>query len=176
MSVRVGFGFDIHRLTEGRRLILGGVEIPYVKGLLGHSDADVVLHAIGNALLGAIGAGDLGRHFPTSDPRWKEASSRRLVEEIMRMVARRRCRVENADVTVLAEEPRLEPFKPRMRMVLAELLRVSEEAVNVKASTYEAVGPIGRGEALAAYAVVSVDQRVANRQSPIARSKRRKTS
>jgi len=156
--MRVGFGFDVHRLVEGRRLLLGGVEIPYVKGLLGHSDADVVLHALANALLGAVGAGDLGHHFPSTDPRWKGASSRHLVEAVMRIVARARCGVENADVTVLAEEPHLEPFKGGMRAVIAELLRVPVAHVNVKASTYEGVGAIGRGEALAAYAVVALRQ------------------
>ncbi len=165
MSVRVGLGFDVHRLVEGRPLILGGVAIPYLKGLLGHSDADVVLHAVANALLGAIGAGDVGHHFPDTDRRWKDASSRRLVAHVMRLVSGQRYAVENVDITVLAEEPRLEPFKAAMRAAIARLVRVPVGDVNVKASTYEGVGPIGRAEALAAYAVVAV-RRV--RRAPLA--------
>lgn len=156
MTVRVGFGFDVHRLVAGRRLVLGGVEIPYVKGLQGHSDADVVLHALASALLGAIGAGDLGTHFPDTDPRWKDAPSHVLLEHVMRRLRHQRASVGNADVTVLAEEPRLEPFKLQMRRALARWLRVAVARVNVKASTYEGLGPIGHGEALAAYAVVAV--------------------
>ena len=165
MSVRVGFGFDIHRLVEGRKLLLGGVEIPHVRGLLGHSDADVVLHAVANALLGAIGAGDLGTHFPDRDPRWKGVSSRVLVRETMRLVARRRAAVENVDVTVLAEEPHLEPFKARMASVIGTLLKTPVGRVNVKASTYEGVGPIGQREALAAYAVVALTLRKTKRRA-----------
>lgn len=156
MSTRVGFGFDIHRLVKSRRLVLGGVPIPFAKGLLGHSDADVVLHAVASALLGAIGAGDLGTHFPDADPRWRGASSRRLLEAVMRMVRARSGRVENVDVTVLAEQPRLEPYKPRIRAGAARALGVPMARVNVKASTYERLGPIGAGQALAAYAVVAL--------------------
>ena len=156
MSTRVGFGFDVHRLVKGRRLVLGGVPIPFPKGLLGHSDADVVLHAVASALLGAVGAGDLGQHFPDTDPRWKNADSRRLVTAAARLVAQRGGRVENADVTVLAERPRLESYKARMCAGLARLLGVPAARVNVKASTYEGVGPVGQGQALAAYAVVAV--------------------
>lgn len=156
MSTRVGFGFDVHRLVKGRRLVLGGVPIPFPKGLRGHSDADVVLHAVASALLGAVGAGDLGQHFPDTDPRWRGADSRRLVAAAVRLVAQRGGRVENTDVTVLAERPRLEPYKARMRATLARLLGVPAARVNVKASTYEGVGPIGQGQALAAYAVVLV--------------------
>lgn len=170
MTMRVGFGFDLHRLAAGRRLLLGGVEIPSVKGLLGHSDADVVLHAVASALLGAIGAGDLGQHFPDSDPRWKGASSRQLLEQVMRLVQRAGGRVGNADLTVLAEAPRLEPFKPRMREAVAALLRVAPEQVNVKATTMEGLGPIGQQEALAAYAVVTV---TARRAAPLAARRRR---
>lgn len=157
MSTRVGFGFDVHRLVAGRPLVLGGVPIPFSKGLLGHSDADVVLHAVASALLGAVGAGDLGTHFPDRDPRWKGADSRRLVAAAMRLVVRRGGRVENADITVLAERPRLEPYTRRMRAGLARLLGVPAARVNIKASTYEGVGPVGRGQALAAYAVVAVN-------------------
>ena len=156
MGTRVGFGFDVHRLVVGRRLVLGGVPIPFPKGLLGHSDADVVLHAVASALLGAVGAGDLGTHFPDRDLRWKGADSRRLVAASMRLVAQRGGRVENADVTVLAERPRLEPHTLRMRAEVARLLGVPAARVNVKASTYEGLGPVGRGQALAAYAVVAV--------------------
>ncbi|MBI4227902.1 MAG: 2-C-methyl-D-erythritol 2,4-cyclodiphosphate synthase [Candidatus Omnitrophica bacterium] len=156
MSTRVGFGFDVHRLVAGRPLIIGGVPIPFAKGLLGHSDADVALHAVASALLGAVGAGDLGTHFPDTDPRWKGASSRRLLAEVVRLVRRSGGRVGNADVTVLAQRPRLEPYKARIRAGLARQLGVPAACVNVKASTYEGIGPIGHGRALAAYAVATV--------------------
>ena len=164
MTARVGFGFDIHRVVAGRRLVLGGVAVPCAQGLLGHSDADVVVHAVASALLGAIGAGDLGEHFPDTDPRWRGADSRTLVEAVMRRVAFQRYGVGNVDVTVLAEQPRLTPFKPRMRAVIARLLRAPVEVVNVKASTSEGVGPVGRGEAVSAYAVVLVTRHPHHRQ------------
>ena len=159
MSPRVGFGFDLHRLVRGRPLILGGLTIPSAKGLLGHSDADVVLHALASALLGAIGAGDLGTHFSDRDPRWKGVSSRRIVEQVMRMVGRRGGIVENADITIVAEAPRLEPYKSRMAVTMAHVLKVSTGQVNVKATTAEGLGPIGRGQAMAAYAVVALTLR-----------------
>ena len=155
-GIRVGFGFDLHRVVRGRRLILGGIPIPSRAGLLGHSDADVILHAIGSALLGAIGAGDLGQHFPDTDPRWKGVSSRVLLAQIRRMVVARGASVENVDVTVVAQAPRLEPFKLRIRASVAVLLGVVVDRVNVKATTYEGLGPIGQRRAIAAYAVAAV--------------------
>lgn len=157
--MRVGFGFDIHRLVKGRRLRLGGVAIPFPRGLLGHSDADVVLHAVASALLGAIGAGDLGDHFSDRDPRWKDADSGALVRRVLSLVARRGYRVGNADVTVVAQVPRLAPFKASMRDGLARLLKVPADAVNVKATTAERLGPIGQGRAIAAYAVATVTRK-----------------
>jgi len=153
MSERIGFGYDLHRMVEGRRLVLGGIEIPFPKGLAGHSDADVVLHSICDALLGAAALGDLGRHFPDTDPRYAGISSAKLVEAVLAEIARRGFEIENVDVTILAEAPRLSPMLEAMRDRVAELLRVSPDRVNVKAKTNEGVGAIGRGEAIAAYAV-----------------------
>ncbi len=169
MSARVGFGFDLHRLVQGRRLRLGGVAVPSAKGLLGHSDGDVVLHAVASALLGAIGAGDLGQHFSDRDPRWRGADSRTLVAAVMQLVRRAGGRVENVDVTIVAEAPRLEPYKVVMRSAMAALVGVPAARMNVKATTFEGLGPIGRGQAIAAYAVVAVELRAARRR---ARSRR----
>jgi 2-C-methyl-D-erythritol 2,4-cyclodiphosphate synthase len=157
-AFRIGHGYDIHQLTPGRRLVLGGVEIPHARGLDGHSDADAVLHALTDALLGAIGAGDIGRHFSDRDPRHKDRSSREFVTETMAMVRARGYRVGNADVTVHAEEPRLAPHLDAMRAVVADLLEVAPEAVNVKATRGEGLGPIGRAEGIAAQAVVLLEQ------------------
>ena len=159
MNIRVGIGYDLHRFVEGRKLWLGGIEIPYIKGLMGHSDADVVLHAIASAILGAIGAGDLGHHFPDSDSKWKNASSQKLLQHVMTLVGRGGFKVGNIDVMVLAEEPRLEPFKVRMAEKVAAMVGVSKKEVNIKATTSEGIGPIGHKEAMAAYAVVLVEKR-----------------
>ncbi len=153
MSERIGFGYDLHRMVEGRRLVLGGIEIPFPKGLAGHSDADVVLHSICDALLGAAALGDLGRHFPDTDPCYADISSAQLLEAVLAEITRRGFEVANVDVTILAEAPRLSPLLEAMRDRVAELLRVSPDRVNVKAKTHEGVGAIGRGEAIAAYAV-----------------------
>ena len=157
MSFRIGQGVDIHRLVPGRRLILGGVEIPWDKGLLGHSDADVVCHALSNALLGAIGAGDIGRHFPDSDPRYKDASSLELLRVVRARVKARGFRVENADLTILAEQPKLAPYREEMQKRLAEALEVEPAAVNLKATTAEKLGFIGREEGMMAEAVVLLE-------------------
>lgn len=156
-SLRVGQGFDIHRLVGGRPLWLGGVRIPHRRGLLGHSDGDAVLHAIADALLGTVAAGDLGQHFPDTDPRWRGADSARLLAEVARIVAAHGGRVVNVDVSILAEAPKLAPHLPAMRARLAALLAIAEACVGLKARTMEGLGPIGAGEAIAAQAVVLVD-------------------
>ena len=154
--MRVGFGYDAHRLVPGRPLILGGVEIPYPLGLRGHSDADVLTHALGDALLGAVAAGDLGRHFPDSDPAYQGISSLILLERIMAVVHSQGFRAVNADITVVLEKPRLEPYVPQMIDNLAPILSLGAEAVNIKATTTEKMGFTGREEGIAAYAVVLV--------------------
>jgi 2-C-methyl-D-erythritol 2,4-cyclodiphosphate synthase len=152
--VRVGLGYDAHRLVPGRPLILGGVALPYHLGLLGHSDADVLSHAIGDALLGAAGAGDLGSHFPDSDPAYKDISSLLLLEQIVKLVSRRGFKPVNVDATVVAQAPRLAPHFPAMRANLARVLGLAPEEVTLKATTTEQMGFAGRGEGIAAYAVV----------------------
>jgi 2-C-methyl-D-erythritol 2,4-cyclodiphosphate synthase len=154
--MRIGLGFDAHRLAAGRPLILGGVEIPYHLGLQGHSDADVLTHALGDALLGAVGAGDLGTHFPDRDPVYKNISSLILLEKIIRLVQDRGFRPVNVDATVVAEAPRLAPHIPEMVAKLAPILGLAPDAVNIKATTTEQMGFTGRGEGIAAYAVVLV--------------------
>jgi len=157
MKFRIGQGTDIHRLVEGRRLVLAGVEIPWEKGLLGHSDADVVCHAVSNALLGAIGEGDIGRHFPDSDPRYKGASSVELLRAVMGMVKTKSFRVGNVDLTVLAERPKLGPYREEMQKNLAAVLEVTPEDVNIKATTGEKMGFVGREEGMMAEAVVLLE-------------------
>jgi 2-C-methyl-D-erythritol 2,4-cyclodiphosphate synthase len=154
--VRVGLGYDAHRLVKGRRLILGGVAIPYHLGLLGHSDADVLSHAIGDALLGAVGAGDLGRHFPDQDPAFKDISSLILLEKIMAIVRQRGYAPVNLDATVVCQAPRLGPHFPEMTAKLAPVLGLAPEDINLKATTTEQMGFAGKGEGIAAYAVVLV--------------------
>jgi 2-C-methyl-D-erythritol 2,4-cyclodiphosphate synthase len=154
--VRVGLGYDAHRLVAGRRLILGGVEIPHARGLLGHSDADVLSHAIGDALLGAVGAGDLGTHFPDRDPAYKDISSLVLLDRIMKLVRARGYQPVNVDATLVAQEPRLAPHIPAMQTRLAPILGLTAAEVNIKATTTEHMGFAGRGEGMAAYAVVLV--------------------
>jgi 2-C-methyl-D-erythritol 2,4-cyclodiphosphate synthase len=154
--VRVGLGYDAHRLVAGRPLILGGVAVPYHFGLLGHSDADVLSHAIGDALLGAVGAGDLGRHFPDQDPAYKDISSLLLLARIMEIVRRRGCQPVNVDATVVCQAPRLSPHFPEMIAKLAPVLGLAPEDINLKATSTEQMGFAGRGEGIAAYAVVLV--------------------
>lgn len=157
--MRVGMGFDIHRLKAGRPLILGGVKIPAPKGLEGHSDADVLLHALCDALLGSVGEGDIGTYFPDTDPKWKGASSRPFVEKAVERAAARGLKVVNADFVVVAEEPRMAPHRSAIRKALAEMLRVEPERVNLKAKTMEGLGPIGEGKAIGCYAVVLLEKR-----------------
>jgi 2-C-methyl-D-erythritol 2,4-cyclodiphosphate synthase len=157
MSSRIGHGVDIHRLVPGRKLILGGVEIPWDKGLLGHSDADVVCHALSNALLGAIGEGDIGRHFPDSDPRYKGAASLELLQVVMELVKTRGFRIGNADLTILAERPKLAPYREEMQRRLAAVLEVEPTDVNIKATTGEKMGFVGREEGMMAEAIVLLE-------------------
>jgi len=156
MEYRTGIGYDIHRLVEGRKLFLGGIEIPYVHGLLGHSDADVLLHAICDALLGAIGEGDIGEHFPDTDPRYDGISSSELLKTVHNLVKEKAFSIVNIDTVVIAQEPKLFPFKKKMRQAIAGILNIQEESVNIKAKTNEELGEIGEKLAIAAYAVVTL--------------------
>jgi 2-C-methyl-D-erythritol 2,4-cyclodiphosphate synthase len=153
---RIGTGYDVHRLVAGRKLIIGGVDIPFEKGLSGHSDADVLLHAICDALLGAAGLGDIGRHFPDTAPIYKDISSLMLLEEVRRLLAEAGFRVNNIDATIVAEKPKMAPFIPAMITNIAEAIKVDRTAVNVKATTTEGLGFAGRGEGMAAYAVALI--------------------
>lgn len=155
---RVGSGHDSHRLVEGRPLILGGVRIEHARGLAGHSDADVVLHAVTDALLGAMGQGDIGDAYPDTDPRWKDADSRLFLDETLALLTQRSWRPVNLDVTIFAQEPKLGPIKGQIKGQLAQWLGLPEDAVNVKAKTGERVGHIGRAEAIACHAVVLIQQ------------------
>ena len=155
--LRIGHGYDAHRLTEGRKLILGGVEIPYEKGLLGHSDADVLCHAIGHSLLGAMHLGDLGETFPDSDPAYKDISSLELLRRIAVMIRERKGVIHSIDTTVVAQEPKLSPHKNQMRLNIAEALGISADIISVKATTTEHMGFPGRGEGMEAHAVCVVE-------------------
>ena len=158
--MRVGFGYDVHRLVEERKLILGGVEIPYEKGLLGHSDADVLVHAVMDAMLGAAGMGDIGRHFPDSDNQYKGIDSMILLEKVTELLTEAGYMVNNMDVTVVAQRPKLAGFIPQMEENLAKAVKVEKEAVNVKATTTEKLGFEGEGLGMSAYAVCTIKKRV----------------
>jgi 2-C-methyl-D-erythritol 2,4-cyclodiphosphate synthase len=151
---RVGHGLDIHRFERGRKLVLGGVEIPYTKGLLGHSDADVVLHAIINALLGALGEGDIGVHFQDTDQRYKGIASGKLLDRVLQIMRRRHFKLVNLDVTLLAQAPKLAPHYAAIRESVARQFKVSQNKINIKATTTEKLGWIGRGKGIAATAVI----------------------
>ena len=151
--MRIGHGYDVHRLVEGRDLILGGVKIPYEKGLLGHSDADVLLHAVSDALLGAAGFGDIGVHFPDTDPAYKGADSRILLTQVVEKIHKEGYRVGNVDVTMIAQRPKLKDYIPQMRKNIAETLRVEENQVNIKATTEEHLGFTGDGSGMSCHAV-----------------------
>lgn len=155
---RFGMGYDVHRLVAGRKLILGGVEVPFEKGLLGHSDADVLLHAVADALLGAAALGDIGRHFPDTDPRYEGADSGKLLAHVRGLLEEKGYRVGNVDATVVAQRPKLMDFIPRMTANIAQILRVPEDAVNVKATTEERLGFTGSGEGISAYAVAGIER------------------
>ena len=147
--MRIGSGYDVHRLTEGRKLILGGVEIPFEKGLLGHSDADVLVHAVMDALLGAAALGDIGKYFPDTDPAYKGADSMRLLKEVRRLIEEKAYFIENIDATVIAQRPKLAGYIPQMKKNIADVLGLSEEQVNVKATTEEGLGFTGEGLGIA---------------------------
>jgi 2-C-methyl-D-erythritol 2,4-cyclodiphosphate synthase len=153
---RIGTGYDVHRLVAGRKLMIGGVDIPFEKGLSGHSDADVLLHAICDALLGAAGLGDIGRHFPDTAPIYKDISSLMLLEEVRRLIAEAGFRVNNIDATIVAEKPKMAPHIPAMVTNIADAVKVERSSVNVKATTTEGLGFAGRGEGMAAYAVALI--------------------
>ena len=157
-TTRCGIGYDIHRLGQNRKLILGGVEIPYLLGLEGHSDADVLSHAVADALLGAICAGDIGQHFPDTDESIRGISSIEILKRVIKILTDKKARVVNVDATVIAEAPKLAPQIPAMRKKIAEAIGVSDTQVSVKATTNERLGPIGRGEGISAMAVATVEQ------------------
>jgi 2-C-methyl-D-erythritol 2,4-cyclodiphosphate synthase len=157
LASRVGIGYDVHRLVPGRRLVLGGVEIPHDLGLDGHSDADVALHALCDALLGAAALGDIGQHFPPSDERWRGADSLDLLRRVRELLAERGYRVGNVDATIVAERPRIGPHAPLMRERIARALSIEPDAVSVKATTNEQIGFVGRGEGIAAIATAIIE-------------------
>lgn len=160
--MRIGIGFDVHQWAAGRKCIIGGVEIPYTKGLLGHSDADVLYHAVADAVLGALGEGDIGRHFPDTDPRFEGADSGLLLAHVWALARERGYRLGNMDATILAQAPKMAPYLPQMRANLARLLEAGQSQINIKATTTESLGFVGRGEGIAAQAVVLlVDEEVA---------------
>lgn len=155
--MRIGLGYDVHRLAGGRQLIIGGVDIPYDKGLLGHSDADVLVHAIMDALLGAAALGDIGKHFPDSDERFKDISSLRLLEDVYKLLKDKNCRVVNIDATIIAQRPKMMPHIPAMKANIASVLELDEDRINIKATTTEGLGFTGREEGIAAQAAVLIE-------------------
>ena len=160
MMFRIGQGFDVHQLTEGRPLIIGGITIPYELGLLGHSDADVLLHTVSDACLGAIGEGDIGKHFPDTDANFKDADSAMLMEHVWKLVKEKGYELVNADCTIIAQKPKMAPYIEQMKARIAELLEASPEQINVKATTTEKLGFTGRGEGIASQAVVLLKKRL----------------
>jgi 2-C-methyl-D-erythritol 2,4-cyclodiphosphate synthase len=157
-TYRSGFGYDVHRLVDGRPLMLGGVEVPFEHGLDGHSDADVLLHALIDAILGAAGEGDIGTHYPSSDPALKGISSATMLEQMSRLVGGKGWRVENIDATIVAQRPRLSPHTPRMKARIAAILEIEPEQVNVKSKTTDGLGFTGTGEGMAAYCTVMLSR------------------
>ncbi len=157
--MRVGVGYDIHQFSDGRKLFIGGIEIPCPKGLKGHSDADVLIHALCDALLGALGEQDIGHHFPNTDQKYKDISSLKLLEEVRLLLEKKGYKIENIDTVVLMESPNLGPYKEKIKERLAECLRIEKGRIGIKATTHEGAGEIGRGEAAAAHAVVLIDSK-----------------
>ncbi len=156
--MRIGHGYDVHRLVEGRKLILGGVEIPYEKGLLGHSDADVLTHSVADSILGALAMGDIGKHFPDSDEKYKGADSIMLLREVYDIMKEKGYKIGNVDVTVICQEPKLSPFIERMREILADTLSTEKDRVSVKATTEEKLGFTGNKEGIASHAVCLLEE------------------
>jgi 2-C-methyl-D-erythritol 2,4-cyclodiphosphate synthase len=154
---RAGIGYDLHRLEEGRKLVIGGVEVPFEKGPVGHSDGDVLAHAICDALLGAAGLGDIGKHFPDTDPKWRGVSSLLFLEHVRLLIQEMNLRIAHVDAVVITEKPKLGPHFPAMREALARALGIRPEQINLKAKTNEGVDAIGRGEAIAAQAIATLD-------------------
>jgi 2-C-methyl-D-erythritol 2,4-cyclodiphosphate synthase len=159
MSTRCGIGYDLHRLAEGRQLIVGGIELPFDKGPVGHSDGDVLAHALCDALLGAAGLGDIGTHFPDTDPKWKGANSLIFLEHVRKLLDEKHFAIEHVDAVVITEEPKLGPHFPKMREALAKALSVDAEMIHLKAKTNEGVDAIGRGEAIAAHVIATLTSR-----------------
>ena len=157
--MRIGMGYDVHKLVEGRKLILGGVEIPNEKGLLGHSDADVLLHAIMDALLGAAALGDIGKHFPDTDPAYKGISSIRLLEHVADLLEEHQFLIENIDATIIAQKPKMAPHIPQMRANMAKAMGINESQLNIKATTEEKLGFTGREEGIASQAICLLNER-----------------
>jgi len=156
MDYRVGFGYDIHRLVGDRKLFIGGVEIPYIKGLFGHSDGDALLHAVCDALLGAMGEGDIGEHFPDNEEKYRNIASEKLLKSVNELMKEKRYRISNLDAVIIAQEPVLSPFKKEIKRNLSGILQIMEEQVNIKAKTNEGLGEIGRKEAISCYATVLI--------------------
>jgi 2-C-methyl-D-erythritol 2,4-cyclodiphosphate synthase len=159
MSVRCGIGYDLHRLAEGRKLIVGGIELPFEKGSVGHSDGDVLAHALCDALLGAAGLGDIGTHFPDTDSKWKGANSLLFLEHVRKLLDERHFAIEHVDAVVITEKPKLGPHFPKMREALARALSLTADHLHLKAKTNEGVDAVGRGEAIAAYVVATLSER-----------------
>ena len=157
--MRVGMGYDVHKLTEGRKLILGGVDIPWEKGLLGHSDADVLIHAVMDALLGAAALGDIGKHFPDTDPKYKGASSIKLLEHVGGLLEENGYVIENIDATIIAQKPKMAPHIPQMRANMAKAMGINESQLNIKATTEEKLGFTGREEGIASQAICLLNER-----------------
>jgi len=152
--MRIGHGYDVHKVVEGRKMIIGGVDIPYDKGLLGHSDADVLLHAVSDAILGAIAEGDIGKHFPDTDPVYKGADSMKLLEHVVRLMGERGYSLGNLDATIIAQQPKMAPYIQQMRQNIANVMNAAIEQINVKATTEEGLGFTGREEGISTHAVV----------------------
>ena len=158
MPIRIGHGYDVHRLVEGRKLMLGGVTIPFARGLDGHSDADVLLHALCDALLGSLSLGDLGIHFPDTDPRYKDSDSLELLKRVLNMVKEKGFSIGNIDATVIAEQPKISGYIDQMKDTIAQTTGIDREQISIKATTTEGLGFVGRGEGIAAHAVVLVER------------------
>ncbi len=158
MEYKIGIGYDIHRLVEGRKLFIGGVQIPYIKGRLGHSDGDALLHAICDALLGAAGGCDIGEHFPDTDPKYVGVSSLELLKKVADLLKQKNFQISNIDTVIIASEPNISPFKGQMKKKIAQALNIKEDSVNIKAKTNDNIGEIGKKEAIASYAVALLER------------------